>query len=159
MNHAIKTGFSFGLTSGIITTLGLMVGIESSTQSKIAVIGAILTIAIADAFSDALGIHVSEEFENVHSEKEVWQSTISTFLTKLIMPLIFIIPLLLFTLFVAVLVNVFLGLFLLALFSFAAAKSQKTNTLWVVGEHLFIAALVVSLAHYLGLLIAQVFPG
>ncbi|GAI31399.1 unnamed protein product, partial [marine sediment metagenome] len=39
MKHSIKTGFSFGLTSGIITTLGLMVGLHSSTGSKLVVIG------------------------------------------------------------------------------------------------------------------------
>ncbi len=39
MKHSIKTGVSFGLTSGIITTLGLMVGLNSSTHSRIAVIG------------------------------------------------------------------------------------------------------------------------
>ena len=59
MEHSLKVGFSFGITSGIITTLGLMVGLNSSTNSKVAVIGGILIIAIADAFSDALGIHIS----------------------------------------------------------------------------------------------------
>jgi hypothetical protein len=34
-----------------------MIGLISGTESKIAVICCILTIAIADAFSDALGIH------------------------------------------------------------------------------------------------------
>jgi hypothetical protein len=71
MKHSLKTGFSFGLTSGIITTLGLMVGLHSGTHSKFVVIGGILTIAVADAFSDALGIHVSEETENKHATKEV----------------------------------------------------------------------------------------
>ncbi|MEO0185998.1 MAG: VIT1/CCC1 transporter family protein, partial [candidate division WOR-3 bacterium] len=75
LKHSLKTGFSFGSTSGIITTLGLMVGLHSGTHSKIVVIGGILTIAIADAFSDALGIHVSEESENKHSTKEIWEST------------------------------------------------------------------------------------
>ncbi|MDI6733408.1 MAG: hypothetical protein QME51_05200, partial [Planctomycetota bacterium] len=60
MNHSIKTGFSFGSTSGVITTLGLMVGLHSGTHSKFAVLGGIVTIAVADAFSDALGIHISE---------------------------------------------------------------------------------------------------
>ena len=59
--HSLRIGFSFGLTSGIITTLGLMVGLHAGTHSRLAVIGGILTIAIADAFSDALGIHISEE--------------------------------------------------------------------------------------------------
>ena len=82
MNHCIKVGLSFGLISAVITTLGLMVGLHSSTHSKIIVIGGILLIAIADAFSDAMGIHFSEESENVHSAKEIWVSTVFTFICK-----------------------------------------------------------------------------
>ena len=73
MKKSIKKGFSFGLTSGIITTLGLIVGLYSITESKLAVIGGILVIAIADAFSDAMGIHVSEESDIRNSKREVWQ--------------------------------------------------------------------------------------
>ncbi len=92
MRHSLKTGFSFGMTSGIITTLGLMVGLNSGTHSKLAVIGGVLTIAIADAFSDALGIHVSEESENRHNSREIWESTISTFLSKFTFASTFIVP-------------------------------------------------------------------
>ncbi|RKZ33287.1 hypothetical protein DRQ27_00575 [bacterium] len=35
MRHSLKTGLSFGLTSGIITTIGLMVGLNSGTHSKL----------------------------------------------------------------------------------------------------------------------------
>jgi len=74
MRHSLKVGFSFGLTSGIITTLGLMVGLHSGAHSKLVLIGGVLTIAIADAFSDALGIHMSEESENRHTTRETWES-------------------------------------------------------------------------------------
>ena len=53
MEVSIKKGVSFGLTSGTITTLGLMVGLYSGTQSRLVVLGGIVTIAIADALSDA----------------------------------------------------------------------------------------------------------
>jgi len=59
MKHPVKVGLSFGLTSGVVTAVGLMVGLHSGTHSRLAVIGGILTIAVADAFSDALGIHLS----------------------------------------------------------------------------------------------------
>ena len=61
MRESIKTGVGFGLTSGIITPLALMVGLTYGTNLKTAVIGGLITIAIADAFSDALGIHIAEE--------------------------------------------------------------------------------------------------
>jgi len=60
MKRQLEVGLSFGLTSAIITTLSLIVGLIPGTESKIVVIGGILTIVIADAFSDALGINLSE---------------------------------------------------------------------------------------------------
>ena len=69
MKLSIKKGLGFGLTSGIITTLGMMVGLHSSTHSDKVVIGGILIIAVADAMSDALGIHISEETDARKSKK------------------------------------------------------------------------------------------
>jgi VIT1/CCC1 family predicted Fe2+/Mn2+ transporter len=150
MKHSFKIGFSFGLTSGIITTLGLIVGLHSGTHSTLAVIGGILTIAIADAFSDALGIHISEESENKHTEKEVWQSTVSTFLSKFVFALTFIVPILLFELSTAIFLSVVWGLFLLGLLSLHLAKRQKKKPWKVIVEHLTIALLVITIAHYVG---------
>lgn len=150
LKHSLKTGFSFGLTSGIITTLGLIVGLHSGTHSKAVVIGGILIIAIADAFSDALGIHVSEESEALHTKKEIWESTLSTFLTKFIFALTFVIPVLLLKLSTAILVSVIWGMFLLSILSFYLAKDQKIKPWSAIGEHLIIALIVITLTHYLG---------
>jgi len=150
MRHSFKTGFSFGLTSAIITTLGLMIGLHSGTHSKIAVIGGILTIAIADAFSDALGIHMSEESESKHTQKEIWESTIFTFASKFIFALTFIIPVLFFKLSTAIFISVIWGLSLLSIFSFYMAKEQNVKPWKVILEHLIIASIVIVIAHYLG---------
>ena len=146
--HSIKIGFSFGLTSGIITTLGLMVGLHSGTGSKLVVLGGILTIAIADAFSDALGIHISEETENVHSTREIWESTFSTFLAKFVFALTFIIPILLFKLSTAVVVSIIWGLSILAVVSYGMAREQGEKPWKVVAEHLIIALVVIVITHY-----------
>lgn len=150
MKHSLKTGFSFGLTSGIITTLGLMVGLHSGTHSKIVVIGGVLMIAIADAFSDALGIHISEESENKHSTKEIWESTIATFLTKLIFASTFIVPVLLFQLTTAIVVSVIWGLSLMTIFSFYMAKQQNEKPWRVILEHFVIAFVVIIITHFVG---------
>lgn len=157
MNHSIKVGFSFGITSGIITTLGLMVGLEAGTSSRLAVIGGVLTIAIADAFSDALGIHVSEESENKHTTKEIWTSTISTFLTKAFFASLFIVPILIFELTTAIIFSIIFGLVMIALFSYVLAKQQGTKPWHIVGEHLLIAVVVILITHYLGKWIANTF--
>jgi len=72
MKRSFRIGFNFGLTSGIITTLGLMVGLHSSTDSKFVVIGGILTIAIADAFAESMGVHFATESETKITKKEVY---------------------------------------------------------------------------------------
>ena len=150
MKISIRKGFSFGLTSGIITTLGLIVGLHSSTNSSTIIIGGILVIAIADAMSDALGIHVSEESENKHSAMEVWESTVATFLSKFIFALTFIVPFLLFSLSLAIIVSVIWGLSLITAFSLYMAKQQNIKPFRVVLEHLVIAIFVIVVTHYVG---------
>ena len=150
MRHSIKKGFSFGLTSGVITTLGLMVGLHSSTHSAIVVIGGIIVIAIADALSDALGVHISEEFENQHTTKEIWAATISTFLCKFIFSMTFVIPVLLFSLSTAIIISIIWGLSLLTIFSYYMAREQEVNPSHVVMEHLIIAIVVIIVTHYVG---------
>lgn len=156
-SHSVKTGLSFGSTSGVLTTLGLMVGLFSGTGSKLAVIGGVLTIALADSLSDAFGIHIAEESEGVHSDKEIWQSTFSTFLTKLIFALTFVVPVLLFTLKTAIVISVIWGLLILTVLSWKMARSQKRKSWQLISEHLAVATFVVMATHFLGRWIASVF--
>ncbi|MFC1711906.1 VIT1/CCC1 transporter family protein [Patescibacteria group bacterium] len=157
MKHSFLTGVSFGLTSGIITTLGLMVGLYAGTGSQQAVIGGILTIAIADAFSDALGIHVSEESENRHTRREIWESTIATFLSKFIFALTFLVPVLLFSLKNAVIISIGWGLLMIGIFSYFMAKEQKEKPYKIIIEHIFITLIVVFATHKIGSYIASIF--
>ena len=150
MKHSKKIGMSFGLNSGIITTLGLMIWLNSGTNSKLVVIGGILTIAIADSLSDSLGIHISEESENKHTEKEIWESTFFTFLSKFIISSSFIIPVLFLELFYAIWISIIWGLGLLSLFSYFLSKNQKVKSWKVVIEHLIIGISVIIIAHYIG---------
>ncbi len=154
---SLRTGLSFGLTSGVITTLGLMVGLNSGTNSKLAVVGGILIIAIADSLSDALGIHVSEEAENTHTHKEIWESTIATFLAKFFSALIFIIPVLLFELTIAIIVSGVWGFLVVGFLSYKIGKFQKTSIWKVISEHLLILTAVIIITHYLGDWVAKFF--
>ena len=150
MKHSFKSGLGFGLTSGVITTLGLMVGLFSGTNSKLAVIGGILTIAISDSMSDALGIHVSQESQNKNSVRAIWEATLATFLSKLILTLSFIIPVLTLELFQAIIVSVIWGLSILSFFSFIVAKQQQEDPWKAVAEHLTIDSVVVLVTYFVG---------
>lgn len=157
MKHSMKKGLCFGLTSAIITTLGLMVGLHSFSGSKLVIIGGILTIAIADACSDALGIHVSEEAEKIHTTTEIWESTVTTFLAKFLFALTFIAPILVFDLSTAIMMSVAWGLCMLAILSYAIAKDEPGSTWKVIVEHLAIALIVVVVIHYIGDWIAETY--
>ena len=154
MNHSIKVGLSFGLTSGIITTLGLMVGLFTSTNSKLVVLSGILIIALADSLSDAFGIHISEESENKHTPKEVWTSTISTFGFKLITALTFIIPVLIFELQTAIIISIVWGLILLSSLTYYISKEKPLKN---IVEHISIAIAVIILTYFIGKGIALLF--
>lgn len=152
MKTSIKKGLGFGVTSGVITTLGLIVGLYSGTHSKFVVLGGILMIAIADAMSDALGIHISEESTNKNCT-EVWESTISTFVFKFIFAGIFVIPFLFLDLQTAIKACLVIGLFILSIFSYKIAKKQKTNPAYVILEHIVIAIVVIVVTYYVGVFV------
>ncbi|KPV41538.1 hypothetical protein AN478_02955 [Thiohalorhabdus denitrificans] len=150
MQPSLKTGLHFGLTSGVITTLGLVVGLHAGTHSELAVIGGILTIAVADALSDAMGIHVSREAEDIYLTRELWVATAATFVVKLVIAVTFLVPVLFLTLPGAIVVSVVWGLGLLAALSYWIARSRHVAPSRVVLEHLVLAGAVVVITHFLG---------
>lgn len=149
MDSSMMRGAAFGLTSGIITTIGLMIGL-SGTGSKIVVIGGILTIAIADAMSDALGMHISDESEVKKTHKQVWISTFYTFIVKFLFVPTFLVPVLIFELHTAIWVSVAWGLSVLVALNYWIARSKKENPLHLIGEHLMIAVFVIVITYFIG---------
>jgi VIT1/CCC1 family predicted Fe2+/Mn2+ transporter len=156
MDHSVKTGLSFGLTSAIITTLGLMVGLHSFSGSRSIILGGILTIAIADACSDAFGIHIAEESETIHTKKEIWVATVATFVTKFGFALTFIVPIVVFELDLAINIGVIWGMVIMTILSYSIAQDQQESPWKIIGEHVAIALLVVFVTHFVGDWIAEV---
>lgn len=156
VKKSIKAGLSFGMTSGVITTLGLIVGLNSGTHLKLAIIGGVFVIAIADALSDALGMHLSKESEK-YNRKEIWRATTATFFSKLIIALTFIIPILSLELTNAIIASIGWGVFLLTILSYKIAKSRGTSIRKAISEHLIIATLVIILSYLVGEFVAKFF--
>jgi VIT1/CCC1 family predicted Fe2+/Mn2+ transporter len=156
-SEGARTGLFFGATSGVITTIGLIVGLNSGTRSITAVLGGILIIAVADAMSDALGIHLAEEANPDTTHAHVWAATIVTFITKFVFSISFAVPLLLLPLGTAVVASVFWGMLVIVVLSYFLAKSQNESPFAIIGEHLGIAALVVVFSHYIGVWVAANF--
>lgn len=149
-SEGARTGLFFGATSGVITTVGLLTGLHAGTRSVAAVLGGILVIAVADAMSDALGIHLAEEADPNTTHGHVWAATLSTFITKFLFAGSFAIPLLLLPLQRAVWASILWGMLVITVLSYFLARSQGERPLPVIGEHLGIAIVVVILSHLIG---------
>ena len=156
MNKATRIGLFFGTTSGVITTVGLMVGLNSGTHSATAVLGGVFVIAIADSMSDSLGIHLSQESDANLTHRQVWTATISTFISKLITTLTFSIPVIIFSLQTAIYVSIAWGGCIIIMLSYFLAQYQKVKALPTIAEHLSIAAIVIIASHYVGVGVSHV---
>ena len=152
-----RTGLFFGASSGVITTLGLITGLNAGTQSITAVLGGILVIAVADSMSDALGIHLAEEADPNTDHEHVWQATITTFITKFVFAISFAVPLLLLPLGPAVIASVVWGMLVIVVLSYFLARAQNESPWPIILEHVGIATLVVVLSHFIGLWVASTF--
>lgn len=157
MKASIVKGLSFGLASGIVTTLGLMVGLYTGTNSKLAVLGGILTIAIADAMSDAFGILLSEKSQKEKDHDYIWQASFATFSAKLFFALTFAIPVILLELSTAIIVSIVWGIILLGGVSILIAEWRRESIWKTVMEHWGIAVLVITLSYFAGMGIEKYF--
>lgn len=156
MKKAEKRGLNFGLTSGVITTLGLIYGLQSSIGSKAAILGGILTIAIADSLSDAMGMHVSVESTG-EDHKNVDIATKTTFLSKFFVAISFIIPFTFLEIIPALAIATFWGAGIISYSNYRIAKKLKEKPHKLIFEHLSLTALVIILTHFVGILINYLF--
>ena len=152
-----RTGLFFGATSGVITTIGLITGLNAGTHSMAAVIGGIFVIAVADSMSDALGIHLAEESNPNATTHHIWSATISTFLNKFIFAISFAVPLLLLPLDQAVIASLLWGMLVIVVLSYFLARAQNASPILIVFEHLGIAILVVVFSHLIGAWVGRTF--
>lgn len=159
-SHQLITGISFGLTSAVITSLGMIVGLYSATSSKLAVVAGIIIMAIADGLSDAVGLHMAEEAEveggkAKHTPKEIWLTTLFTFLSVCGFSLTFAVPILIFPLKIAVFLAIGWGILLLILLNFYTAKIKKESPIKLISEHISLALFVIIISYLIGNLIAM----
>jgi len=89
MKEAFKKGIGFGVSSAVIATLAIIVGLHAGTNLKNAVISAVLVIAFADSLADSLAVYLSEKENKGITTKAIWLTTLMAFLSKLIFAICF----------------------------------------------------------------------
>lgn len=157
-SHQLLTGISFGLTSAVITSLGMIVGLNSATSSRLAVGAGIIVMAVADGLADAMGLHLAEESEIEngkvkHTSKEVWLTTAVTFFSVSGFCSTFAIPILLFPMKLAVFLAISWGILLLIILNFYIARIKKERPLKLILQHILLAIFVIAISYEIGNLI------
>ena len=57
--------FSFGATAAIVTSMGLIIGLDAATATKATILSGLLIVAIADNLTDSLSVHIYQESERL----------------------------------------------------------------------------------------------
>lgn len=155
MKIALRRGLSYGATSGVITSLGLLVGLTATTSSKEVLLAGLLTIAFADALSDGFGMHVSEESDGHESKKAIWEVTFSTVIAKMLIGTSFIIPFIVLQNIQAIIIDFVWGLIVLSYLSYRVAKQNNERIYPALIEHLTLACLVIAGSFIIGRVISM----
>lgn len=158
--HEVLLGLSFGLTTSVITCLGLISGLVAAAGEKFVVIAGVVVIAIANGLADAVSIHTTEEAEieeerPKHSQREVWLATLFTFLSATGFALTFLVPILLLPLEQSLLGATCWGISLLIVLNFYIARLRGEKPLKLIAEHVSLALAVVLISHWLGSFLRQ----
>ena len=141
---------SFGITSGILTTVGVLVGMQAATASTLAVIASIATIAVADSFSDAFGMYISKVGERGSTKNEALRYALGTFIGKFIFPLTFIVPLTILPLVVGIWVDITWGGVALALLSAEQAIVIQESVVGTIARNIGLAAIIIIFSTVVG---------
>jgi VIT1/CCC1 family predicted Fe2+/Mn2+ transporter len=134
--------YSFGSTAAIVTSMGLIVGLDAATMPRASVISSLLIIALADNISDSLSIHVYQESEELDG-RAAFRATITNFFARLCVALSFVGVVALLPSRWTVPVSLTWGLCLLVALTFSVARARNVKPWPEIVKHVAVAALVI----------------
>lgn len=150
----IISKYSLGATAATITSMGIVAGLAQNDSMRMITVASLLTFAIADNISDALGIHMYKESEGA-SKKATFKATFGNFFTRLAVVLSFILFVLLFDAKTALVISCIWGLSLLSYISYRIAQIKHSRPEREVFWHLVVSISVIIGSTIIGNLFVQ----
>ena len=150
--------FSFGGTSGIVTSIGLIIGLGAATAPKSAIVSGLLVVALADNLSDSLSIHMYQEAEKLE-ERAALRTTVANFLVRVLFASTFVLIVAVLPAPHASIVALAWGFLLLGFLSYLLARVRGVSSLSEVAKHFTVAVVVIATSRGIGLWILHQFPG
>jgi VIT1/CCC1 family predicted Fe2+/Mn2+ transporter len=148
--------FSFGGTSGVVTSIGLIIGLGAATAPRSAIISGLLIVALADNLSDSLSIHMYQEAEKLE-ERAALRTTLVNFVVRLFFAFTFVLIVALLPDSYAAIVALVWGFLLLGLLSYVLARVRGVSSLSEVSKHFGVAVVVIAVSRVVGLWILHHF--
>ena len=139
---------AFGISSAVLTTLGMIVGLNSATSSRLAVISGIAAVAVADSLSDSLGMYAQKNSERGASKRTAFKHAFGAFFGKLIFALTFLLIFIIFPFASAMYISIAWGLLLIMFVNIQIAFIHEESVFKNVIKNIFIAIAVI-IASYL----------
>lgn len=148
-----EQGIAFGVMEGTILLLGLMLGLSVTNNREVTVI-ALLVTALADALANAAGLHVSQEAEGHHDEKEVLASTVYCFAATFLVMVFLAVPIILFENYSnAIIVSSALAIIILGALGFFVARKRKETAWKIAFEYIFMGVGIATVSYFLGAIV------
>jgi VIT1/CCC1 family predicted Fe2+/Mn2+ transporter len=143
---------SFGSPSAIVTSMAVIVGLDSATAGRATVLASLLIIGIADNLSDSLSVHIYQESERL-VQRQAFRTTIANYVARLSVTASFFLFFLALPTGAAVYVCMVWGFLLLAVLSYLLARARQVGPLSEVLKHTGVAAVVVLVSNVTGIVI------
>jgi hypothetical protein len=141
--------FTFGGASAIVTSMGLVIGLQSAIAPPPTIVSELLVIALADNVSDSLSIHMYQEAERLEM-RGAQRTTLANFVTRLLVAVSFVIMVMMLPARYAGVAAVARGFLLLAGLSDVLARVRGVSPLGEIGKHIAIAVLVIISSRFIG---------
>ncbi len=143
---------SFGSPSAIVTSMALIVGLDTATAGRATVLASLLIIGIADNLSDSLSVHIYQESERL-AQRHAFRTTIANFVSRFAVTASFFLFFFALPAAAAVTVCMVWGFVLLSVLSYLLAKVRGVGPLSEVLKHTGVALAVVLVSKVMGLAI------
>jgi hypothetical protein len=140
---------SFGATSAIVTSVGLVVGFGSADVPKSAIISGLLIVGLADNLTDTLSIHIFQESEMLE-QRAAFCATIGNFLTRACIAGSFVVLMLLLSGALAILSCLAWGIALLVCLTYLVARNRGASVTSELIKHIALAAVVIVTSGLIG---------
>jgi len=147
--HPDARRFAFGGTSAIVTGMGLIIGLDAAAASRMALVGSLLIIGLADNLTDSLSVHMYQEAEHLDG-RQALRTTVTNFLARFAITLSFVGFLITLPFSTAIIVSLIWGFVLLALMSLMLARLRRASALAEIWKHTAVAVTVIIASKIIG---------